>query len=221
MTTLTKALNSIDEYVDMLESKVAVLEDLTDIHRKTIISKAKTIASLQEDVQHWQALQEREHHAFELAAADRDQALIDKANMRRRLRAVRDEYAHAAEALELKQAEYDAVITQLELALRTQAKLEEFVDTFCDMVADEADMEDIADLCIKWRRDKWSIEDLEAEDQRRSDPRAPYKWKVMVVEHSGDEAVFTGWFANYDLARESVDLMIARGCHEAWVEELV
>lgn len=200
MTTLTKALSSIDEYVDMLESKVAVLEDLTDIHRQTILSKAKTIAKLESrvkdlegDILHWSSLQEREHHAFELAAADRDQAIIDRANMRRRLHQARSE----------------------------QAKLEEFVDTICDMVADEADMEDIADLCIKWRRDKWSIEDLEAEDQRRSDPKAPYKWKVMVVEHSGDEAVFTGWFANYDLARESVDLMIARGCHEAWVEELV
>ena len=192
-----------------------------------------------QDVQHWQAQFDREHNAFVQAAADRDQAIRDKADLRRR-----NEHLHTAES------QRDIAVKELEKSLTKQASLEQdveqmaaFIDNICEMVACDADLSDIADECMRWRQGEWAsiedfvgsiidedpdsffggetIEDMEAEDQRRSDPNTPYRWKVMVVEHSGDEAVFTGWFANYDLARESVDLIVARGCYEAWVEELL
>lgn len=198
-----------------------------------------------QDVQHWQAQFDREHNAFGQAAADRDQAIRDKADLRRRNRHLRTA-----------ESQRDVAVKELEKSLTKQASLEQdvkqmtaFIDNICEMVACDADLSDIADECMQWRRGEWTlidepqsiedmvgsiinedpdsffggetIEDMEAEDLRRSDPNAPYRWKVMVVEHSGDEAVFTGWFANYNLARESVDLMVARGCYEAWVEELL
>lgn len=232
--------------------------------------------SYRQDVQHWQAQAEREHNAFVQAAADRDQAIRDKAALRKHAHALKDSRDTAVSELEkalTKQAsleqERDELKHKLEIADRHEVESDqacdeckehtdelfaelqhklgyatEFIDSIVEMVACDADLSDIADECMRWRRGEWShsiedlvgsiidedpgsffggetIEDMEAEDLRRSDPNAPYRWKVMVVEHSGDEAVFTGWFANYDLARESVDLMVARGCYEAWVEELL
>lgn len=123
------------------------------------------------------------------------------------------------------QGNLETALSELEEALTDKARLEQdlntahaFITNLCDMVALKADMKDIADECNRWSHGVW---ELEAEGQRRSDPQGAYKWKVMVVEHDGDDAVFTGWFDNYDLARETVDLMIARGCSEAWVEELI
>lgn len=275
-----------DEQIKALESArqkekefhAEEVTNITKLYTKAVkyVAEQRDVAielaeDYRQDVQHWQAQFDREHAAFEQAAADRDQAIRDKSDLRRRLHSVRDEYAHAAEALELKQTEYDVVVDQLEKSLTKQASLEEdvrnwstaydelqsklgdhmelavaFIDNICEMVACDCALSDIADECMQWRRGEWkpadsiedfvgdivdndpdsffggeTIEDMEAEDQRRSDPNAPYHWKVMVVDHEGDEAVFTGWFADYDLARESVDLMVSRGCYEAWVEELM
>ncbi len=268
-----------------------------------------------QDVQHWQNQADREHRAFEQAAEERDQVIRDNAGLRRhnehltkeRVEAVneRDSYKDAFEAqvhtAEIAESQKAQAIKELEKALTKQASLEQdtklmsaFIDNLCEMVACDAELSDIADECMLWRRGEWvptdsiegmigsiidkdpgsffggsntvyvddavyrgtpwvtavtaeesdgapaeeelsvdemledlsqyledDIEDLQAEDRRRSDPSDVYRWKVLVVEHQGDEAVFTGFYANYDLARESVDLMVARGCYEAWVEELL
>ena len=62
--------------------------------------------------------------------------------------------------------------------------------------------------------------DVVLDDNEPEDSLADCKWKVMVVDNQGDDPIFTGWFKDYDMARESVDLMINRGCYEAWVEEV-
>ena len=294
MTTIDeRIIQKQDEYIKALEEArvkdkelhKAELKATTKLYKGAVahVAAERDFAvalaeSYKEDVQHWQSLHDREHAAFEQAAADRDQAIKDKSVLRRRLHSVRDQYAHAAEALELKQQEYNIVVKELEKSLTKQASLEEdvrnwstaydelqsklgdhmelavaFIDHICEMVACDAELSDIADECMLWRKGKWAstgsiedlvggiidedpgsffggdsgapvedlVEDLQAEDQRRGDPYDAYKWKVLVVEHQGDEAVFTGFFADYDLARESVDLMVARGCYEAWVEELL
>ena len=252
---LDKALHA--EELKKLETLYAGAVKHVAAERDVAIAVAE---DYKEDVQHWQAQFDREHNAFMQAADDRDQAIRDKSDLRRRLHAAHAELAAAEER-------YDKLSKEGTQLFTDHAKALEFIDNICEMAACDCDLADIADECMMWRRGEWhpvadriedlvsgivnddpdsffggsdteyaddavykgtpwvttdvkTVEDLEAEDRRRSDPMEPYRWKGMVVDKEGDEAVFTGWFANYDLARESVDLMVERGCHEAWVEEL-
>lgn len=265
-TPMTNALNSIDKYIDLLETKIRVLSDLADIHRKTIKRQADTISSLKQqlkysrakdyekDIQHWQAQAEREHNAFVQAAEERDQAIRDKMDLRKRLTSYSRKNKKLTETNESLQATFEAQLTaaniakgqkdqaikNLEKALTKQASLEHdvelmgaFIDNICEMVACDAELSDIAYECIAWRRGEWAPtnsdsenapkvgDEVKEEDQCHGDPYDAYKWKVLVVEHKGDDAVFTGFYSNYGLACKSVDLMVARGCYEAWVEELL
>ena len=180
---------------------------------------------LKKDAQHWQAQFDREHNAFVQVANDRDQALRDKGNLRRRNAELRNDNAdlkssnnalhanlNAAKANEktavdnLAQAlcECDELRSRLENLQKCNEVQQEFIESICNLCAEEASLEEITELCISYRRGQ-----------------TYGKWMVYVVEHQGNEKVFTGWFKEYDLARESVDLMVARGCYEAWIEELI
>lgn len=156
---------------------------------------------LKKDVQHWQAQFDREHAAFEQAAEERDKAIKDKAELRRRLHAAHSELAATEEHCDKLGAEGAQLFTD-------HAKALEFIDSIAEMIACDCELSDIADEFIAWRKGEWTPE-----------PSDPYRYCVYVVEEQGGERVFTGFFADYDLARESVDLMIARGCYEAWVED--
>lgn len=158
---------------------------------------------LKKDVQHWQNQFDREHNAFVQAANDRDQALRDKGDLRRRNRSLRECNEKQQEQLEIATSELEQALTSLAARDADVEYLTSVIENICSLSADEADIEDVMEICIAYRR--------------HSDPYG--KYMVYVVEHQGDDKVFTGWFHNYDLARESVDLMTARGCYEAWVEE--
>lgn len=165
--------------------------------------EALTLAEeLKKDVQHWQTLHEREHHAFEQAAADRDQALKDKAELRRRLHATRVELTETENRVEKLSDEGAQLFLDHTKAL-------EFIDSIAEMIACDCELSDIAEEFMAWRKGEWSSV---PEDD-------PYRYCVYVVEEKGGERIFTGFFADYDEARESVDLMTARGCYEAWVED--
>lgn len=231
-------MTTINERIIKLQDKqIKDLERARELDRQLYTAELRQLCELAEsyrqDVQHWQNQVDREHNAFVQAAADRDQAIKDKADLRRRnkhLREVNEGLLHDR---------LDAITEQKRMAA--------FIDNIAEMIACDCELSDIADEFIAWRKGEWAptdsiedmvgsiidedpgsffggvedkVESLQAEDQRRSDPNDVYRWKVLVVEHQGDEAIFTGIYANYDLARESVDLMVARGCYEAWVEEL-
>lgn len=159
------------------------------------------------DVQHWQNQFDREHNAFVQAANDRDQALRDKGDLRRRNRSLRECNAKQQEQLETATSELEKALTSLAAREADVEYLTSVIEDICSLSADEADIEDVMEICIAYRQ----------RQHHHSDRIG--SWMVYVVEHQGDEKVFTGWFNDYDLARESVDLMVARGCYEAWVEE--
>lgn len=201
---------------------------------------------LKKDVQHWQAQFDREHAAFEQAAEERDKAIRDKAELRRRLHAAHSELAATEEHCDKLGAEGAQLFTD-------HAKALEFINSIAEMIACDCGLSDITNEFIAWRRGEWAptesiedfvgqivdeddgsffageelsaeemLEDLSQylEDNIEAEPDDdPYRYRVYVVEERGGERVFTGFFADYDLARESVDLMVARGCYEAWVED--
>ena len=254
MTTITKSLNVIDEYVETLEEQI-------ETQKRTIKTYKEVNESLQADqvqlldrieeldgtVEHWQDLWQREHDAFTQAAEERDQALRNTSDERRRGNSLkhqleemaqqRDNWQRRAKILEERCEDLQAGLDPETHEARgdTIQHMAAFIDNICEMVACDCDLSDLADECILWRRGEWTLtdEEPEAENQCCSEwaltdeevesleAKDYFKYKVLVVEEKGDEAVFTGFYADYDLARESVDLMVARGCYEAWVEELM
>lgn len=265
MTTITKSLNAIDEYVGALEGQIETQKQLIKTYKKVDeslqadqVQLLDRIEELDGTVEHWQDLWQREHDAFTQVAEERDQARHKASDERRRgnnlkhqlkeMTQQRDNWQRRAKVLEERCEDLQAGLSPETHEARgdTIEYMTAFIDNICEMVACDCDVSDLAEECILWRRGEWTptdesqsiedlvggiidsdpdsffggetIEDMKAEDQRPSDP---YKYKVLVVEEKGDEAIFTGFYANYDLARESVDLMVARGCYEAWVEELL
>ena len=175
---------------------------------------------LKKDVQHWQSQFDREHAAFEQAAAERDQAIKDKADLRRRLHAAHSELAAAEE-------QYYKIGIESAQLYADHTKALEFIDNIAEMIACDCTLSDITDEFIAWRRGEWTPTEYADDAVYKGTPwvttdeaiEDPYRYCVYVVEEQGGERVFTGFFADYDLARESVDLMVARGCYEAWVED--
>ena len=181
---------------------------------------------LKKDVQHWQTQFDREHAAFVQAAEERDKVIRDKAKLQRRyvergeeiercdmqmeaLRKQNKDWRNRVEKLRDKNDKLSKDGAQLFI---DHVKALEFIDSICEMVACDADFNDIADECIRWRKGEWAPTEDEPNEE-------PHRWAVYVVEEKGGDRVFTGFFADYNLARESVDLMVARGCYEAWVED--
>ena len=191
MTKLTKSLNAIDEYVNLLEAKNATLEDLTSIYRETIANNKKTIANLQR--RYAERGEEIERCGMQMEALRKQNK-----NWRNRVEKLRDKN--------------DKLGKEGSQLYTDHAKALEFIDNICEMVACDATFDDIADECIRWRKGEWTPTEDEPNEE-------PHRWAVYVVEEKGNERIFTGFYTDYNLARESVDLMVARGCYEAWVED--
>lgn len=239
---------AIDKKGQIMDEKGAKMYQEAVAHVAAQRDKALELADeLVKDVHHWQDLCDQEHAAFVQAAEERDTYIRECHSKSEKLRQVYHEL-HMEERVSdvLRQQlkdDHDKMQEAVDHA-------EDILDELCEMVAEDCSMDDIAAVlmqyraavprdnyrakynsCIELLQDALNADDdqvmydavravLAVEDECNCDPWADYKWKVMVVDNQGDDPVFTGWFKDYDMARESVDLMINRGCYEAWVEEL-
>ena len=237
----SSALKYVAKERDTHKDKLTVAMSELEKSLTTQANLEHQVSELEDEVQHWSNLHDREHEAFVQSANDRDQAIRDKSDLRRRIDDLVGRYAQA----------------------------QCFIDNICEMVACDADLSDIAEECTLWRCGDWKpepvstddsddsffgggeplsvdqmLEDLsaylpdEAEDESDAEPtiyaddpfigpddpvlqrRRAIMWKVMTVMHKGDEPTLSLRCGNYNDARESVNLMIERGCYEAWIEEI-
>lgn len=257
MSEMTKALNGIDEYIELLEeryrktvelyetevSKLVLQRDTAIFERDSWKERAETpwelykgaiehvanerdealalVDELKKNVKHWRGRYGEEKQMHRQTKANRDEAQALVYDLEQSVKQWQDNFDKEHAAFVQAADERDMFIRKLDeqrkisthwrnraKKLEDHAKALEFIDSIAEMIACDCELSDIADEFVAWRKGEWTPE-----------PSDPYRWAVYVVEEKGDERVFTGFFADYDKARESVDLMVARGCYEAWVED--
>ncbi len=95
---------------------------------------------------------------------------------------------------------------ELDEATKDKEHLQQVINAALDAIVEDASINEVVAILH--------------EDPEYGHAKTKYRYKVLVVDNPGDDPVFTGWYKSYNLARESADLMVDRGCYEAWVEEL-
>ena len=90
---------------------------------------------------------------------------------------------------------------ELDEAVKDKEHLQQVISAALDAIVEDADISEVIAIL------------------HENPANTNYRYKVLVVDNPGEDPVFTGWYKDYDLARESADLAVDRGCYEAWVEE--
>lgn len=215
----------IEAQANVLKQRQSMIQDLQGtviVYEHVIHEYAEKVATLENDlehfeettkelhdaVQHWQDLYNKERRACEEAGRNWDEALLSRNKADRQ----RDKWMKRAKQLEARCEDLMAGLDPATHEARGDT-IEYLTDTleyvYEAMMCDNASA--ATDILIKWRN---------GDPMPAREDWLPRKYMVYVVDAPGDPKVFTGSFADYDKARESVDLMVERGVYEAWVEEL-